>query len=151
MRGSGPVGRGSECRVWVVTNDSIACTPCGWNPNRYLLPLASVCISACLQVSVMEPEQIPDNKSLGIRMRGSGPVGPLLHRNIQRFRSGLVFKARRLLYHSTLGLRVIKKKKKNVPMACTPCGWNPNRYLTIRVWGLGIRRYELRLDHKIRQ
>ena len=25
---------------------------------------------------------------------------------------GLVFKAHRLLYHSTLGLRVIKKKKK---------------------------------------
>ena len=30
---------------------------------------------------------------------------------MQRFRGGLVFKAHRLLYHSTLGLRVIKKKK----------------------------------------
>jgi len=30
---------------------------------------------------------------------------------VQRFRSGLVFKAHRLLYHSTLGLRVINKKK----------------------------------------
>jgi len=29
------------------------------------------------------------------------------------FRGGLVFKAHRLLYHSTLGLRVIKKKKKS--------------------------------------
>jgi len=29
------------------------------------------------------------------------------------FRGGLVFEAHRLLYHSTLGLRVIKKKKKN--------------------------------------
>ena len=29
-----------------------------------------------------------------------------------RFRRGLVFKAHRLLYHSTLGSRVIKKKKK---------------------------------------
>ena len=36
----------------------------------------------------------------------------LLHRNVQRFRGGLVFKAHRLLYHSILGLRVIKKKKK---------------------------------------
>ena len=27
------------------------------------------------------------------------------------FRGGLVFKAHRLLYHSTLGLRVIKKKE----------------------------------------
>ena len=34
----------------------------------------------------------------------------LLHRNVQRFRGGLVFKAHRLVYHSTLGLRVIKKK-----------------------------------------
>jgi len=31
---------------------------------------------------------------------------------VKRFRSGLVFKAHRLLYHSTLGLRVIKKEKK---------------------------------------
>ena len=29
----------------------------------------------------------------------------------QRFRRGLVFKAHRLLYYSTLSLRVIKKKK----------------------------------------
>ena len=29
---------------------------------------------------------------------------------MKRFRGGLVFKAHRLLYHSTLGLRVIKKK-----------------------------------------
>ena len=33
--------------------------------------------------------------------------------DVQRFRGGLVFKAHRLLYHSTLGLRVIKKKKKS--------------------------------------
>jgi len=36
----------------------------------------------------------------------------LLHRNVKRFRGGLVFKAHRLLYHSTLGLRVIKKKRR---------------------------------------
>ena len=30
----------------------------------------------------------------------------------QRFRGGLVLKAHRLLYHSTLGLKVIKKKKR---------------------------------------
>jgi len=29
----------------------------------------------------------------------------------ERFRGGLVFKAQRLVYHSTLGFRVIKKKK----------------------------------------
>jgi len=31
--------------------------------------------------------------------------------HVQRFRSGLAFNAHRLLYHSTLGLRVTKKKK----------------------------------------
>jgi len=30
---------------------------------------------------------------------------------VQWFRGGLVFKAHKLLYHSTLGLRVVKKKK----------------------------------------
>ena len=39
------------------------------------------------------------------------PVRQLLYINVQRFRGGLVFKAHRLVYHSTLGLRVIKKKK----------------------------------------
>ena len=43
----------------------------------------------------------------------NGPVSAcrLLRRNVKRFRGGLVFKAHRLLYHSTLGLRVIEKKK----------------------------------------
>ena len=36
-------------------------------------------------------------------------AGLLLHRNVQRFREGLVFKAHRLVYHSILGLSVIKK------------------------------------------
>jgi len=31
---------------------------------------------------------------------------------MQRFRGGLVFKAHRLVYHSTLGWKVMKKKKK---------------------------------------
>jgi hypothetical protein len=35
----------------------------------------------------------------------------LLRRIVKRFRGGLVFKAHRLLFHSTLGPRVIKKKK----------------------------------------
>ena len=36
----------------------------------------------------------------------------LLRTNVKRFRGGLVFKAHRLVYHSTLGWRVIKKKEK---------------------------------------
>jgi len=31
---------------------------------------------------------------------------------VKRFRGGLVVKAHRLLYHSTLGLRVIKKRRR---------------------------------------
>jgi len=42
-----------------------------------------------------------------------GASQQLLHITVQRFRDGLVFKAHRLLYHSTRGLRVIKNKKKN--------------------------------------
>jgi len=37
-------------------------------------------------------------------------------RNVERFRGGLALKAHRLLYHSTLGLRVIKKKKKKAAL-----------------------------------
>ena len=36
----------------------------------------------------------------------------LLRKNVKRFRGGLVFKAHRRVYHSTLRLRVIKKKQK---------------------------------------
>ena len=36
----------------------------------------------------------------------------LVGRNVKRFRGGLGFKAHRLFYHSTLGSRVIKKKKR---------------------------------------
>ena len=40
-------------------------------------------------------------------MAASG--GQLLRRNVKRFRRGLVFKAHRLVYHSTLGVRSTKK------------------------------------------
>ena len=44
----------------------------------------------------------------------------LLRRNVKQFRGGLVFKAHRLVYLSTLGWRVIKKKKKKSPLAPQP-------------------------------
>jgi len=43
-----------------------------------------------------------------------------LRRNVKRFRGGLVFKAHRLVYHSALGLRVIKKKKKTYTLISEP-------------------------------
>jgi len=36
----------------------------------------------------------------------------LLRRNVKRFRGGLVFKAHRLFYPSTLGLRLITKRRR---------------------------------------
>ena len=53
----------------------------------------------------------------------------LLHRNVQRFRGGLVFKANRLLHHSTLGLRVIKKKKITTGVFQTFGGWEEEKLL----------------------
>ena len=50
--------------------------------------------------------------ALEVQVAGAGDdPEQLLRRNVKRFRGGLVCKAHRLLYHSTLGLRVIKKKK----------------------------------------
>ena len=43
--------------------------------------------------------------------RGAACIRRCEPRNVKRFRGGLVFEAHRLLYHSTLGLRVIKKKQ----------------------------------------
>ena len=49
--------------------------------------------------------------SLGERNASAGINSARTCRNVKRFRGGLVFKAHRLLYHSTLGWRVIKKKE----------------------------------------
>ena len=48
---------------------------------------------------------------LQLRVVPSGTLLDLLRRIVKRFRGGLVLKAHRLLYHSTLGSIVIKKKK----------------------------------------
>ena len=48
-----------------------------------------------------------------VRGRERDRGGGLLDRNVQWFRGVLVFKAHRLLHHSTLGVRVIEKKKKD--------------------------------------
>ena len=70
------------------------------------------------------------------------------------FRGGLVFKTHRLLYHSTLGLRVIKKKKYfscvvlwglGFRVQCSGFGFRAwglafrVQYSVFRVWGLGFR------------
>ena len=40
------------------------------------------------------------------------PVVTRYARNVKRFRGGLVLKAQGIMYHSTLGVRVIKKKRR---------------------------------------
>ena len=49
---------------------------------------------------------------------------------VKRFRGGLVFKAHRLVYHSTLGSRVIKKKKRRVTGGCDATRHPPLLLLT---------------------
>jgi len=47
--------------------------------------------------------------------KASAELEPL--KSVKQVRGGLVFKAHRLLYHSNLGLRVIKKKIRAAQMA----------------------------------
>ena len=55
----------------------------------------------------------------------------LLRRIVKRFRGGLVFKTHGLLYHSTLGSRVLKKKRKRVDVV-----WR-------RLWRSGVQGLEV--------
>ena len=68
-----------------------------------------------------------DNKKPSRRrlrdLRDAGPAfaraeeaahGPRCVLSTRQFRGGLVFEAHRLLYHSTLGLRVIKKRRRQI-------------------------------------
>jgi hypothetical protein len=51
---------------------------------------------------------------LAVHASGGAVDGVGFTRKAGRFRGGLVFKAQRLLFHSTPGSRVIKKKEKKV-------------------------------------
>ena len=65
-------------------------------------------------------ESQPNRGVLGL---GGVPEEQLLYINVQLIRGGLVCKAPRLLYRSTLGLRIKKKKRKGTrrPPAEVPC------------------------------
>jgi len=60
----------------------------------------------CVCVRVREREREEGGVSEGAR-EGAREGGS----DVKRFRGGLVFKAHRLLYYSTLGLRVMKKER----------------------------------------
>jgi len=113
---------------------------------------ASLGLTAHSHVDVLGVLHSTNPSTLQIRQLWSGrepgrakSVSPtrLRQSSTVRFREGLVFKARRLLYHSTLGLRVIKKKtcqfawlgdwrssepytrnpQQRAPEAGPPCAW----------------------------
>jgi len=66
---------------------------------------------------------------------------------VQRFRGGLVFKAHRLLYHSTLGLRVIKQKgKEHDPATHTSVESHPHKFLETDLFSQ-IGRSDKRVPH----
>ena len=67
-------------------------------------------------------------QALAVRVSGVPAVAmevvdsrKLRRRNVKRFRGGLVFKAHRLLYHSTPGSRV-RKEKRSLGIACSRSG-----------------------------
>ena len=57
---------------------------------------------------------------------------------MQRFRGGLVFKAHRRVYHSTLGLRVIKKKKKKADLVLAPSKPATETPRNIEIMGMSL-------------
>ena len=60
-------------------------------------------------------------------------------KNVKRFRDGLVFKAHRLLYHSTLGLRVMKRERE-VPTPL-PSGFRVrDSRFSVHLSGFGVPR-----------
>ena len=81
-------------------------------------PLVSSPLSKALQCRVFAPDArlvsnvtCPGSLSGEVFCWSFGSTTDEL-RNVKRFRGGLVSKAHRRVYHSTLGWRVIKKKKK---------------------------------------
>ena len=90
----------------------------------------STALSLSLTHTHTRPPPLSLSPSLSLRHRGEEAIHrklcqdplasrslkeeQLLRRNVKRFRGGLVFQAHRLLYHSTLGLRVIKKKRSSL-------------------------------------
>ena len=74
--------------------------------------------STCLTQSTCGPSAVQiwshNPQNVEATRHSNSTVGGVhqLRRNVKRFRGGLVFKAHRLLYHSTLGLRIIKKRRR---------------------------------------
>ena len=75
--------------------------------SRSLSPQLSHSHTLTLSAPPPTPFWVLQGQNVGCRIEEQ-----LLRRNVKRFRGGLVFKAHRLVYHSTLVLKVRKKKMK---------------------------------------
>ena len=54
--------------------------------------------------------RLRQSERLSVKQTSNCSAREILSRNVKRFRGGLVFEAHGLLYHSTLGVKVLKKK-----------------------------------------
>ena len=87
------------------------CSVTLWPISAHLAPSSPSCIDSFLANRV-------ESSGIKILLHRANLVwyhekGWINSQNAPRFRGGLVFKAHRLLCHSTLGLRVMKSKKKS--------------------------------------
>ena len=80
---------------------------CALHDTRYTLHLQPFTVTFSIHAAT---SQYPHHRALYHSMHIQEL---LLSRKVEQFRGGLVFKAHRWLYHSTLGSRIIKRKKKD--------------------------------------
>ena len=71
--------------------------------------------------SLLSSLELSDTQVCEPRIRALPGTASLIRRNVKRCRGGLVFKAHRLLYRSTIGSREIKKQQKEVAQIV---GWS---------------------------
>ena len=82
--------------------------------------------------------KIDREREHGERGRTRAGAFQLLSRNAERFQGGLVFKAHRLLYHSTVGLREIKRRERGGIPGARP-GTGSGTCLRVQIFqGLGL-------------
>ena len=97
----------------------------------HMLMIQSMCVVIFVARCLEEKSLFPDELALYLGGALTDFTGPMAryadvdqysfqfeneYKNVQRFRGGLVFKAHRLVYHSTLGLGAMKKKKERQQM-----------------------------------
>ena len=81
------------------------------DPRPHTLNMCTACFCSCISLSRATPLGRSRDHTSEFPTTSEVPTELPTHSTlVEQFRGGLVFKAPRLLYHSTLGSRVIKKK-----------------------------------------